>query len=242
MDPFISIIVRTKNEERYLGNVLDELFAQSFQDFEVIIVDDSSTDKTLEMAEKYRCQIVSVPSGRFSHPYSCNLGAEHALGRLLVYTNGHAIPISRSWLQDGVRNFNDSSVAGIYACNLAHRDGTFADKILYNVLGYTFGSFRFLANDHSVGLMGTTNCIIRKDLWNVHHFDETWNGGLGGEDVEWAQYYLSRGYKIIYDPKFRVYHSHHLRIRDILWQMKNWRKMGTLRKDVVPEVQRKYFT
>ncbi len=51
--PEISIIVRTKNEERWIAHCLEMLFKQSFQSFEVILVDNDSSDHTVEIAKRY---------------------------------------------------------------------------------------------------------------------------------------------------------------------------------------------
>lgn len=50
-----------------------------------------------------------------------------------------------------------------------------------------------------------TNSIIRKELWEDYHFDESLQES---EDHDWAAEMLARGYKIVYDPAFNVYHSH----------------------------------
>ena len=49
----ISIIVRTRNEERWIASCLKEVFSQNHQDFEVIIVDNESTDSTLAKVEQF---------------------------------------------------------------------------------------------------------------------------------------------------------------------------------------------
>ena len=49
----VSIIIRTKNEERWIGSCLDKLFSQSYKNFEVILADNCSTDKTVTKAKKY---------------------------------------------------------------------------------------------------------------------------------------------------------------------------------------------
>lgn len=237
--PIVSIIIRTKNEEKYLTQVLDMLKQQTLQDFEIIVVDDCSTDKTLEISKNYNCKIIIIPEGRFSHPYSCNLGAENAKGEYLVYLNGHSIPTSKKFLENGINNFKDEKIAGVFSYPLAHNDGTFADKIIYNILSCTIGTIKFNAKESIPGILGTTNAIIRKDLWKKYNFDENLNNGMGGEDIDWAKHFIILGYKIIHDPKFKVYHSHHLQIKDILWQYKNWRKMSLPKG--MPEKQRKYF-
>ena len=50
--PAISVIIPALNEEKYIGNVLDALRKQTFKDFEIIVVDGNSTDRTREIAKK----------------------------------------------------------------------------------------------------------------------------------------------------------------------------------------------
>ena len=54
MKPFFSIIIPTLNEESYLPNLLRSLLKQTVKDFEVIVVDSMSEDKTVEKAESFR--------------------------------------------------------------------------------------------------------------------------------------------------------------------------------------------
>ena len=49
----ISIILPSYNAERFLGVAIESILNQTFQDFELIVVDDASTDKTLAIAEEY---------------------------------------------------------------------------------------------------------------------------------------------------------------------------------------------
>ncbi len=72
-----------------------------------------------------------------------------------------------------------------------------------------------------MGVMGFTNAIIRKDLWEKRNFNEKY--GLGGEDGEWANYWFSKGYKAARDIKFSVYHSHGLGYKQLKQQWENWR-------------------
>ena len=49
----VSLVIRTKNEERWISSCLDAVFKQSYKNFEVIIVDNGSTDKTIEIAKSF---------------------------------------------------------------------------------------------------------------------------------------------------------------------------------------------
>ncbi|MEA2007446.1 MAG: glycosyltransferase family A protein [Patescibacteria group bacterium] len=223
--PTISVIIRTKNEEKYLGQVLEMIKQQTYQNFEIIIVDDHSSDKTLEIAKSYGCKIITMPKDQFSHPRSCNIGAENASGKYPVYLNGHSIPISIKFLEDGLKNFENEKVAGIYSIPLAHKHSTLADKVLYNIAGYTIGMIKYRIKKFAPGLLGTTNAMLRKKLWEEYKFNENLNNGWGGEDSEWAWHFIKLGYVIIHDPKFKARHSHHLKFKDLFWQLNNWRKM-----------------
>ena len=56
----VSIIIRTKNEENWISICLDKIFKQNYKNFEVIIVDNNSTDKTVKRALEYKVKIVKI--------------------------------------------------------------------------------------------------------------------------------------------------------------------------------------
>lgn len=172
-NPLISVVIRCKNEQKYLPKVLKALQDQTYTHFEMIIVDDHSQDRTLDIAKQYKCKIVSIPDTvKFSHGYSCNLGASHASGEYIVYLNGHTIPDSKRYLESGLRNFQNTNVAGVYGPLLAHKDGTLADKLLFNTYGYIRLLIKYPATKKSVALLATMSAMIRTSLWKETHFDE----------------------------------------------------------------------
>jgi hypothetical protein len=71
-----------------------------------------------------------------------------------------------------------------------------------------------------MGILAFTNAIIRRDLWERYPFNE--NYGLGGEDMEWAGYWLQKGFVVIRDRNVCVYHSHGLGLKQLFQQRKNW--------------------
>ncbi len=108
-------------------------------------------------------------------------------------------------------------------------------------MGLTVGRMRFLAGPKSPGLMGTTNSMLRKSLWEECSFPEDFNAGWGGEDSEWARRFMERGYFFVHDPELQVKHSHHLGWKDVFWQLRNWTKMGKDSRENPPEKQRRRF-
>lgn len=84
MDSKISVIVPTLNEETNIQNLLDSLENQTLTDYEIVVVDGGSTDKTLDVARIHRSNVF-VEKGLAEYP-SRNLGAKLAKGDILLFT------------------------------------------------------------------------------------------------------------------------------------------------------------
>jgi len=202
--PLVSIIVRTKNEEKLIGKTLEALERQIFKDFEIILVDDHSTDKTLEIVRAFsarlRMTVVPLRIGEFSHPYSENLGASKSKGDFLCFLPGHSLPSSDSWLADGLSNFSDPQVAGVSGGYTEVPVGYFCRRL--GALFFPLWTRVRLTFDPN---LSNTGSIIRRDLWRLYPFDERL---AECEDYDWACEMLARGYNIIKDPRLNTFHSH----------------------------------
>jgi len=79
----ISVVIPTYNEEKDIKGCLESLRKQSFKDFEIIVVDDGSTDKTTEIVKKYKVKLIK---GEHKGPgFSRNIGAREAKGEILIF-------------------------------------------------------------------------------------------------------------------------------------------------------------
>lgn len=91
MTPFFSVIIPTLNEEKYLPRLLGDLQSQKDKDFEIIIADANSEDKTREIAMKYDGPSIKVFNNeRKNVAYQRNRGAEKAMGNYLVFLDADA--------------------------------------------------------------------------------------------------------------------------------------------------------
>lgn len=219
-----SVIIRTKNEEKWIGSVLEMLQKQTYQDFEIIIVDSGSMDRTLEIANEYPVKIVHLLQKEFSYPHSLNVGCrESSAEKYFVFLSAHSVPISEEFLKIGVGGFVNDKVAGVYGPIRTLPDASIWEKMFFNVI---FPFLRksepetMLIDKTGMGVLGNTNAIIRRDLWEKHNFDEAY--GLGGEDQEWCGYWLKLGYVVAKNKKFVVMHSHGLGLLAFIKQWKNW--------------------
>ncbi len=224
-----SIIIRTKNEEKWIGAVLEKLARQTYKDFEIVIVDSGSTDKTLEIINKFPVRLFHIKPEEFSYPFALNFGCREAkASKYFVFLSGHSLPISDTWLEDGISNFTSDKIMGVYGGMQALPDGSIWEKLWLNSLTVKINCFlgtKKILEQPGMGVMGFTHAIIRRDLWEKHHFDERY--GLGGEDEVWTRQWFKKGYIAIKDFKFSVAHSHGLNLSDLKKQYKYWQTVVT---------------
>lgn len=85
--PVVSCIIPIFNGERYLGETLDSVFAQTHRPIEVIVADDGSTDRSAEIARTYRQPVVCVRQANAGHGAARNLGMAIATGDLIAFVD-----------------------------------------------------------------------------------------------------------------------------------------------------------
>ncbi len=201
-NPTVSFVIRTKDEEKFIGKVLKYVFTQTYKDFEVSIIDSESKDKTLEIVKKFPVKIFRLKQKDFSYSYSLNYGISKSKGKYICIMSGHSIPITDTWLDEGIKNFRNKKVAGVTGvCITTNPLGYFSRR-----LGLLITSlFLKVYKKKDTCCLTNTNSIIRRDLWKKYPFDEKLSEC---EDYDWGMEVISRGYRVIKDPKFSVFHSH----------------------------------
>lgn len=200
-----SWIIRTKNEEKWIGAVLDKLNDQTVKDFNVVIVDSGSTDRTLEIAREFDfCRIISINPEQFNYSYALNYGISHTNSEFIGMLSGHSLPPNNHWYESVLKNFSDENVVGVSGLYYSLPDGSFLEK-LGDWLNYLFNFSRKKRLNYCP-IFSNTNSIIRRSAWEKYNFDESLFEGC--EDYDWASEMIYRGYNIVRDPGFYVYHSH----------------------------------
>jgi glycosyltransferase involved in cell wall biosynthesis len=200
--PVVSIIIRTKNEERWVGHCLSMIFQQDFKDFEVILVDNSSTDHTVQVANRYPlARIVNIE--RFRPGLALNEGIRASSGRFIVCLSAHCVPKDTDWLTRLLNNFKDDpKLAGVYGRQLPV---SFTDPVDKRDLLIVFGQDRRVqVKDY---FFHNANSMLRRDVWDAFPFDEE---VTNIEDRVWGKAVTTAGYQIVYDPEAAVYHHHGL--------------------------------
>jgi glycosyltransferase involved in cell wall biosynthesis len=78
--PAVSVVIATYNRAQYLGETIESILAQTFKNFELIVVDDGSSDETSRVLQHYAAQIRSVHQQNRGPSAARNLGVSHARG------------------------------------------------------------------------------------------------------------------------------------------------------------------
>ncbi len=195
----VSLIIRTRNEERWISSCLKSVFAQNHKDFEVIIVDNESTDSTLAKIAQFPIEKI-VHCRNYIPGRSLNLGIAKAEGEFIVCLSGHCIPTNETWLENLFLNFDDPEVAGVYGRQEPLSFTSPADK---RDLMLVFGPERKVQKKDS--FFHNANSMVRKSVLDKIPFDDK---VTNIEDRVWAQEILNKGYKIVYEPCASVYHYH----------------------------------
>lgn len=92
--PFLSIIVPARNEEKNLPPLLASLKGLDYPSYEVIVIDDGSTDRTAEVARSYGVRVLAsppLPTGWNPKNWACQQAADAAQGDLLLFTDADTI-------------------------------------------------------------------------------------------------------------------------------------------------------
>jgi len=97
--PKVSIILPARNEEKFIGKCLESFVSQDYTNYEIMAIDDSSDDKTLEIIEKYAkksdkvvpVKAASKPDGWMGKNWACIEGFKRASGDLLLFTDADTV-------------------------------------------------------------------------------------------------------------------------------------------------------
>lgn len=213
----VSILLPTKNGERYLTEVLESVKRQqgNFRLCEIIAVDSGSRDRTLEILRRYQVRVWQIPPQEFGHGKTRNFAATKASGELLVFLTQDATPADDQWLENLLAPLRaDPLLAGAFSrhrprlnCHPMewHRIVAYELHSQSEVQIYTaVGNPDYGRNPAQYRVFANNSSVIRRTMWERIPFPEV----DFAEDQAWAEQVLTAGYKTAYAAKSVVIHSH----------------------------------
>ncbi|MDI9394575.1 MAG: glycosyltransferase family 2 protein [Euryarchaeota archaeon] len=202
--PFVSIVVPAYNEEKVISRCIESILASNYSEFEVILVDDGSSDNTLEKMKHYetdpRVTVLTKKNG--GKASALNMGLKLAKGEIIFFVDADGIfaPDTISKMLSGFRSKDVGAVCGNDApINL----DTFQTQLL-NLLTHVGTGFVRRALDTIDCLpvvSGNIGAFRSSTLKKTGPFLE----GFIGEDLELTWRVHKAGYKVAFQPLAIVY-------------------------------------
>ncbi|ODS32212.1 MAG: family 2 glycosyltransferase SpsQ [Candidatus Scalindua rubra] len=110
----VSVVLIVFNERKYIKKCIDALLRQTFLDFEIIVINNGSTDGTGEIINSYNDTRIKyfVENSKCGLSRLRNIGIEKSGGEYVFFTDGDCIP-NKYWLEEGLRTLQDRKYVGV---------------------------------------------------------------------------------------------------------------------------------
>lgn len=199
-----SIVIRSKDEARYIGEVLEQVFAQRYQEpYEVLLLDSGSRDDTVKIASKFPVTVYPMKPEEFTFGRALNRGAQLAKGDYVVFLSAHCTPVDQEWLARLLRPIEENSdVVATYGRQEPRRGVNPFEEMELDWIFPSDGS-----REPPV-IFSSANCAIQGEILLRYPFDES---SPWAEDYIWRKL-LPKTHRSVYVPSASVYHTHPLNL------------------------------
>jgi glycosyltransferase involved in cell wall biosynthesis len=207
MAGFISIIIPNYNGEATIGICLAAVFASRHPNFEVIVVDDGSTDSSVAMIRRHPCRLVRLER-RGGTSRARNVGAFHARGDILFFTDADCIldPATLSIAAAAsAAHGSGAIIGGTYAST------AYDDTFLGNFQAGFINHYETRNADNPDYIAGHAMIMDAKAFEESGGFSENFLDVI--EDVEFSHRMRRAGFRLVMDPAIEVRHIFNFTLR-----------------------------
>lgn len=204
--PTCAVILRCKNSAHEIGLALAALFSQDYQDFELLVIDSGSTDKTLEIVSAYPHRLIRIAPQDYVPGRVLNRGIQENASPICVFLNSDCALLSPQALGRLVAAFDDPAVMAAFARQVPRPEA------------WSWVRREYLASFPPQGEappwieLSLPFAAMRRAAWLEQPFyDEAW----GSEDTAWGHRARQRGWKIRYVADSLVMHSHNYTLKQL---------------------------
>lgn len=209
--PRVSVVVCTYNGGRTLDECVRSLIAMDYPDYEVIVVDDGSTDETGEVLERYP-EVRAIHQPHLGLSAARNLGLKVATGSIIAYTDSDCVAVP-DWLTHLVHQLNSSGAAAVGGPNLTPEDGWLAACV---AAAPGQPTHVLLGDQVAEHIPGCNMAFRREALEAINGFDTQFR--KAGDDVDICWRLQHEGLGITFAPGAFVWHHRRPNPRTFLRQ------------------------
>jgi GT2 family glycosyltransferase len=214
--PFVSIIILNYNGEKFLKKCLQSVLSSNYENFEIVLVDNGSTDKSLESVRPFdrdpRLKMVCLKEN-LGFSRGNNTGASVASGKYIVFLNNDTM-VDRDWLKELVNVMERNQNVGAAQPKLLfleRQDEVQGAGNFIDTLGFTIPRTRLAEEkgkyDEQVEIAATgAALIIRRNLFDhIRGFEPRFFVYYEDTDLSWRVYLA--GKSVLFVPSSIVYHA-----------------------------------
>jgi len=154
----ISALLTIRNAEKQIGPCLTSLLDQTASDFEIVIVDDVSSDKTREIIEKFDDRRIRYFRNNkwLGLAASRNKCLNHATGEYIFFTDGDCL-VSKNWIEEGLNFLRTSDYVGVEGKTFyvsKDYESTRSDDVVENLTGGEYPTCNMAYSKHVLDEIG----------------------------------------------------------------------------------------
>jgi len=202
-EPLISIVVPVYNGEPFIGACVESLLAIDYpqEKFEIIVVDNNSSDRTREIVSQYSVLLLS--EGVQGSSSARNTGIEAARGKIVAFTDSNCV-VESSWASEIEKTFQDTHIDAVMGFADGINDNMFAEIVQKGWVDFWYKNDASGYSPKRIGV-DARNCAVRKEVFqHVGYFSPE---NLYCSDFELSIRLNRGGYRIVFNPNMKVWHK-----------------------------------
>ena len=206
-NPLVSVIIVNYNGKRHLEKCLESLMKVDYEKYEVILVDNNSTDNSVEFVKNVYPSVIIIKLDKnygFAEPN--NIGAKIAKGDFLLFLNNDT-KVNPNFIQEMVNVFNQDSKIAISQSLLLKTNGEIESSgDFIDIIGRAYMSKEKVTEVKEIlGARGACMMVRKNIFWELGGFDKNFFASFEDIDLSWRAWIW--GYKIVLVPNSIVYHT-----------------------------------
>jgi glycosyltransferase involved in cell wall biosynthesis len=217
-----SVVIPVYNAARYLLALLDALASQTHPPDEIILVDDGSTDHSVNLSQEWahhhhEVQVTILCQPNQGPAAARNLGATTSHMDVVLFIDSDCYP-RENWIEKMLAPFQDPQIVGVQGAYRCRQKEWIARFIQLEIEE----RYERMLRKPWIDFIGTYSAAYRREVFPENGGFDTRFTAASGEDADFSFRLACQGHRMVFQPEANVYHQH----PDSLWRylkVKYWR-------------------